>query len=377
MIKSELGEIKKLYTPKNCSVTRIAGCYVDAEKNKKAVFAKPFTQIPEEEMYKYFDIFRKALSGTVGKSALTLDIMNEAEKKGGQQEFLLKLRESGLKDDDLLDDYYNRIISSFEYVGNYLILVAHDIYDVPGKTKDGAVNDDASEDVYEYILTVICPVDLTEAALSFDPKSGEFHDRKRDWIVKLPAIGYLFPAFNDRGSDIHSIMYYSKDAENLNEQFIELMLGACEPMSASSQKETFEAIVEETLGNECSFGSVKNIHEEMSRMIADAKEQLAPLTMEKNDIRDLLEGSGASNKKLKTFEDTYEKVAPEDRPLMMSNIYSSRSFDVKTPDVVIKVKPDRTDLVNEQNVDGKDCIVIELNGEVVVNGINVRSDSEA
>ena len=118
MIKSELGEIKKLYTPKNCSVTRIAGCYVDAEKNKKAVFAKPFTQIPEEEMYKYFDIFRKALSGTVGKSALTLDIMNEAEKKGGQQEFLLKLRESGLKDDDLLDDYYNRIISSFEYVGN-------------------------------------------------------------------------------------------------------------------------------------------------------------------------------------------------------------------------------------------------------------------
>ena len=223
MIKSELGEIKKLYTPKNCSVTRIAGCYVDAEKNKKAVFAKPFTQIPEEEMYKYFDIFRKALSGTVGKSALTLDIMNEAEKKGGQQEFLLKLRESGLKDDDLLDDYYNRIISSFEYVGNYLILVAHDIYDVPGKTKDGAVNDDASDDVYEYILTVICPVDLTEAALSFDPKSGEFHDRKRDWIVKLPALGYLFPAFNDRGSDIHSVMYYSKDAENLNEQFIELM----------------------------------------------------------------------------------------------------------------------------------------------------------
>ena len=104
---------------------------------------------------------------------------------------------------------------------------------------------------------------------------------------------------------------------------------------------------------------------------------IVPLTMEKNDIRDLLEGSGASNKKLKTFEDTYEKVAPEDKPLMMSNIYSARSFDVKTPDVVIKVKPDRTDLVNEQNVDGKDCIVIELNGEVVVNGINVRSDSEA
>ena len=262
-------------------------------------------------------------------------------------------------------------------MGNYLILVAHDVYDIPQKTRDGSVNDDASEDIYNYILTVICPVDLTDAGLSYDPKTNEFHDRKRDWIVKLPQLGYLFPAFNDRNSDIHSIMYYSKDSENLNEQFIELMLGAGEPMTAVSQKETFEAIVEETLGDECRFESVKNIHEERSRMIADNKEQLLPLTMEKHDIRNLLEAGGTSNEKMDTFNDKYEKISPEDRPLMMSNVFNSRSFDVRTPDVVVKVKPDRTDLVNEKSVDGKDCLVIELNGEVVVNGINVRSDSEA
>jgi len=377
MIKSELSEIKKLYTPKNCSVTRIAGCYVDGDKNKKATFIKTFNSLPEEETYKYFDIFRKALSGTVGKSALTLDITNEAEKEGGQQDFLLKIRDSALQDEELLDDYYNRIISSLEYVGNYLILVAHDVYDIPQKTRDGSINEDASEDIYNYIFTVICPVDLTDAGLAFDPKTNEFHDRKRDWIVKLPMLGYLFPAFNDRNADIHSVMYYSKDSENLNEQFIELMLGAGEPMSAVSQKETFEAIVEETLGDECRFESVKNIHEEMSRMIADNKEQLLPLTMEKHDIRNLLEAGGTSNEKMDTFNDKYEKISPEDRPLMMSNVFNSRSFDVRTPDVVVKVKPDRTDLVNEKSVDGKDCLVIELNGEVVVNGINVRSDSEA
>ena len=376
MNKTELGEIKKLYTPKNCSITRIAGCYVDGEKNKKTVFSKPFTSLPEEEMYKYFDIFRKALSGSVGKCALTLDITNEAEKDGGQQDFLLKLRESQLKNDDILDDYYNRIISSLEYVGNYLILVVHDIYDIPQKTRDGIENEDASEDIYNYVFTVICPVDLSDAGLSYDPRKNEFGARKRDWIVKMPMLGYLFPAFNDRTPDVHSIMYYSKDAENLNEQFIEMMLGAIEPMSALSQKETFEAIVEETLGNECSFGSVKNIHEEMTRMIADAKQQLAPLTMEKRDIKGLLEASGSSNEKLKKFDSAYKKVAPEDKPLMLSNVFNGRSFDVKTPDVVIKVKPDRTDLVNEKNVDGLDCLVIELNGEVVVNGINVKSDTE-
>lgn len=371
MIKAELTEIKKLYTPKKCSITKMAGCYVDGEKNKKAVFSKSFLMLPEEEMYKYLDIFKKALSGTVGKTAHTLDITNEAEKKGGQQEFLLRLRDSALENEELLDEYYNRIISSLEYVGNYLILLIHDAYDVPGKTEDGVINDDASEEVYKYILTVICPVDLSDAGLSFDPKSGEFHNRKRDWIVNMPMLGYLFPAFNDRASDIHSVMYYSKDAENLNEAFIDMMLGAVEPLSASTQKETFDTIVEETLGDECSFNSIKNIHEEMAKMMADSVEQQRSPTMEKSDIRNLLEASGSSNEKLETFDDKYEKVSPDDRPLMISNVFNSRSFDVKTPDVVIKVKPDRTDLVSEQEVEGRDCIVIELNGDITVNGIKV------
>ena len=232
MIKSELSEIKKLYTPKNCSVTKIAGCYVDGEKNKKATFVKSFHSLPEEEIYKYFDIFRKALSGTVGKNALTLDITNEAEKEGGQQDFLLKLRDSALQDEDLLNDYYDRIISSFEYTGNYLILIAHDIYDIPQKTKDSFMNEDASEDIYKYIFTVICPVELAEAGLAFYPDNNDFHNRKRDWLVKLPILGYLFPAFNERNADIHSVMYYSKSAENLNDQFAEMMLGVGEPMSA-------------------------------------------------------------------------------------------------------------------------------------------------
>ncbi len=371
MIKTELNELKKLYTPKKCSITRMAGCYVDGEKNKKAVFSRSFLSLPEEEMYKYLDFLKKALSGNIGKTAHTLDFTNESEKQGGQQDFLLKLRNSKLEDEGLLDEYFGRIISSFEYVGNYLILVVHDAYDVPGKTADGMVNDDASEEVYDYILTVICPVDLADAGLSFDPKSGEFHNRKRDWIVGMPVLGYLFPAFNDRSSDIHSCMYYSKDAENLNESFIDMMLGAIEPMTACEQKETFEQIVEETLGEECSFTSIKNIHEEMTRMVADSAENNMPLTMEKSDIRNLLEASGSSNEKLSTFDDKYEKVVAEDRPLMMSNVFNSRSFDVKTPDVVIKVKPDRTDLVSEQEVEGRDCIVIELNGDVTVNGIKV------
>lgn len=39
MTKQEISEIKKLFTPKNCSITRICGCYVDGEKIKNRIKA--------------------------------------------------------------------------------------------------------------------------------------------------------------------------------------------------------------------------------------------------------------------------------------------------------------------------------------------------
>ena len=136
MTKQEINEIKKLFTAKNCSITRICGCYVDGEKNKKTELKQAFLALPEEEMFKYFEILRKSLSGTIGKNLLNLEFPLKSETEGGTQEFLLRLRDSRLKDDALLEQFYNRIIESYEYVGNYLILLIHDAYDVPGRASD-------------------------------------------------------------------------------------------------------------------------------------------------------------------------------------------------------------------------------------------------
>ena len=177
MTKQEISEIKKLFTPKNCSITRICGCYVDGEKNKKTELKQAFLSLPEEEMFKYFEILRKTLSGSPGRNLLTLEFQDtvkdtlsqDENREENAQEFLLRLRESRLKDDALLEEYYDKIIESYEYVGNYLILVIHDVYDVPGKTSDGIQMDDASDEVYEYILSCICPVELSKPGLSYNP----------------------------------------------------------------------------------------------------------------------------------------------------------------------------------------------------------------
>ncbi len=373
MIKQEVNEIKRLYTPSNCSITRICGCYVDGEKNKKTEFKEAFLSLPEEEIFKYFELLRKTLSGSIGKNLLNLEFPLSSEDEGGTQEFLLRLREGKLKDDALLEEFYDKVIASYEYVGNYLILLIHDAYDVPGKTSDGLTMDDASDSVYDYILCCICPVNLSKPGLSYNSETNEFHNRIRDWIVELPEIGFLFPSFNDRCADIHGTLYYSKNPEEPHSEFVDNILGAVLPLTAGSQRETFQSLIEETLGDEAEYEVVKSIHENLTEMIEEHKEIPEPLMLDKHQVKNLFEKSGVEEEKLADFEKLYDAAAGERTSLLVDNVANTRTFEVKTPDVVVKVNPDRADLVNTMTLEGKRCLVIEINDHVEVNGITIRN----
>lgn len=372
MIKQEINELKRLYTPSNCSITRICGCYVDGEKNKKTEFKEAFLSLPEEEIFKYFELLRKTLSGSLGKNLLNLDFPLASEQEGGTQAALLALRDSKLKDDALIEEFYDRIINTYEYVGNYLILLIHDAYDVPGKTTDGLTMDDASDTVFEYIMCCICPVNLSKPGLSYDNINNEFHNRIRDWVVEMPETGFLFPSFNDRATDIHSTLFYSKNPEEAHSEFVENILGCTMPLSAGTQKEAFQALIEETLGDEVEYEVVKNIHENLTEMIEEHKEIPEPLTLDKHQVKSLFEKSGVKEEKLTDFDKLYDAAAGEDTSLFVNNVANVRTFEIKTPDVVVKVNPERADLVNTLQIDGKRCLVIEINDHVEVNGITIH-----
>lgn len=372
MIKQEINELKRLYTPSNCSITRICGCYVDGEKNKKTEFKEAFLSLPEEEIFKYFELLRKTLSGSLGKNLLNLDFPLASEQEGGTQAALLALRDSKLKDDALIEEFYDRVINTYEYVGNYLILLIHDAYDVPGKTTDGLTMDDASDTVFEYIMCCICPVNLSKPGLSYDNINNEFHNRIRDWVVEMPETGFLFPSFNDRATDIHSTLFYSKNPEEAHSEFVENILGCTMPLSAGTQKEAFQALIEETLGDEVEYEVVKNIHENLTEMIEEHKEIPEPLTLDKHQVKSLFEKSGVKEEKLTDFDKLYDAAAGEDTSLFVNNVANVRTFEVKTPDVVVKVNPERADLVNTLQIDSKRCLVIEINDHVEVNGITIH-----
>lgn len=372
MNKKEIAEIKKQFTQERCAITRICGCYVDGEKNKKTELKEAFLSLPEEEMFKYFAIFRKALSGTVGKNLLTMEFPLASEEAGGTQDFLMQLRASSLKDENLLEEFYDKIIENYYSVENYLILLIHAVYDIPGKSSDGEEMFDASDEVYDHILCCICPVTLSKPGLSYDEESNAFHTRICDRVVNMPDIGFLFPAFHDRSTDVHSLLYYAAKPEELRMEFVESVLGCNLPLSAGDQKETFQTIVEETLGDACDYEVVKNIHEKLNEMIEEKKDEPDPVVLDRAEVKRLLEYSGVEEEKLSSFEEKYEEAAGTDTCFVASNVANTRQFEIKTPDVVVKVSPDRMDLVETKVINGRKCLVISLDNSVEVNGITVR-----
>jgi len=373
MNKKEILEIRKQFTPANCAITRICGCYVDHEKEKKMESKEAFLSLPEEEAFKYFDIFKKTLSGTMGKNMLNMEFPIDQEMPGGTQEFLMKLKASKLEDDMLLEEFYDKVIATYEYAENYYIILIHAMYDVPGRSSDNLEMFDASDEVYEYLVCSICPVSLSKAGLSYNAESNCIQDRIRDWVVDMPDKGFLFPAFNDRSTDIHGVLYYTKKSEDLQPELIEQLLGARMPMSANTQKETFQMLIEDTLGEDGDYETIRNIHDTLNDMIEEHKEEQEPLQLDKTDVRKVFEKSGVSSEKMECFDQNYEETAGEKTSLLATNITETKKFQIETPDIVIKVNPERADLIETRVIDGRQCLVIAVDDHIEVNGVNVRT----
>lgn len=375
MIRKEINEIKSQYTLEDCGILKMCGCYVDGEKNKVTKINETFLNLPDEEKHKYFEIFKKTLSGAPGKNLIDMQFTTDAYADEGARTFLYQLRDSELKDEAVLNQFYDKVIATYHYPGNYLILLIHQVYDVPGRTSDNIEMEDASEEVYNYILCSICHVKLSKPGLGYDESENTFRNQAQFHMVDVPDIGFLFPAFNERSEDGDRVLYYSKDADDFQQAFLGSVLECEVPLPAGNQKETFQTLVTETLGEECNYETIKNIHENLNEMLEEQKSSPEPVILDKKEVKELLEKSGVKEERLAGFEEHFEMAAGENGRLLAANIAETRKFEVKTPDVVVKVNPDRTDLIETRVIEGRQCLVIQIDEHLEVNGILVNPNT--
>lgn len=193
----------------------------------------------------------------------------------------------------------------------------------------------------------------------------------RDWVVDKPDKGFLFPAFNDRSTDVHEILYYTKKSSDIQEEFVNSVLGARMIASADEQKEMFNGIVENVLGEKADCETVKDIHQNIYNELIRHGTDPEPYKIGKDDMRKIFEESNVLHEQMEKFDRIYDEYAGEKTEFMATNIVNPKKLKVEFAEGKMELNADFTDYLDVQVVDGQKCVVIPISN-MKINGICVK-----
>lgn len=374
MNEKEVGEIRRHLRRDRSNMTAIYGCFVNDNKEIIAEYRASTGIMSENESDKYYAILRKALSGAVGKNLIDLTFKTSQVAGSPEHKLLMDLRECKLQDDGLRQSLYQKMMESIVMEGNYLILLGCDTYDVPFKSKDDFQQNDSSDESYTYLICAVCPVKQTKPNLHYVPEEKTFHDGAMNQPVSAPEMGFLFPAFDNRSTNIYNALYYTRNTKENQDALIEALFNTPVPKPAAEQKKCFEALLTTSLGEECSMDVVQTVHEQLCERMALHKESKVPdpLLVDKQVFKDVLTGCGVSEASVSKFSVQYDETFGFEAELHPKNIIDSKHFEIHTPDIAIKIDPTRTDLVETRMIGGVKYIMINADEDVEVNGVSIH-----
>jgi len=397
MQRKDLLELKKRFKKDDCTFTKVCGCFVNSEKNILLEFRETFLNLNDDDYFKYLEITKKVLSGTIGNNILRLDFLNDEEGISNKQLSFMQLKKSKLEDSELLDNFYKSIIDNYDYPENYLILLFHDVYDVITKTTDNLKTDE-SDEVFEYVLCAICPVSLSAPGLSYYEEENKIKSRLRDWVVNPPINGFVYPAFINRGADVNSVMYYTKNTKDIHPELMEDILGCLTKKTSALQKDEFQSIIKDSISTdeEESNTLYMTIQENLNNMVEDYKSMsddtdYKSIKLTKSDLQNILIDSGIPKEDVTKVESYYEESFNDDLPLanslidkrtikaneqfkkekalkkqvkllknQLEEVNSKNSID-EDYDIVLQVKPEKASEIQSKIIDGQEYILIPVN----------------
>ncbi len=370
----EVGEIRRHIRRDRSNMTAIYGCYVNNNKEIISQFKQSAGLMSENEGEKYFSLFKRVLSGSIGKNLIDINFNTAQVANGAEHKFLMDLRKSGLTDDSLRTQFYQKVIEAVSLKENYLILIGCDHYDVPFKGKDGQTDNARGDETFSFLLCAICPVKQLQPRLHYLPEDQLFHDGGITNAVCAPELGFLFPAFDNRSTNIYNALYYTHSPKENHEAFAQALFHAPIPKPAYEQKKSFEAIMERSLGEECSLDVMQTVHEQISQRIALHKESKVPETLlvSKQEMKEVLSSCGVSESRVAKFSVDFDTEFGYEADIYPKNVIDNRHFEIKTPDVSIQISPERTDLIQTRVIGGVKYILICAEEDIEVNGVRVH-----
>jgi hypothetical protein len=379
MRPKEIAELRRRLQPGRHNLSNVWGCYVNEQREIISTFRQSVGMMTENDSDKYLALFRKVLSGKQGRNLSDITFATRQVADSDEHRLLSALRESRLTDEEVLQEFYQKVISSLALDGNYVILLTFNTYDVVHKGKDDIVDMDAGRgEVFSHVLCAICPVKQTKPALSYIPNEQAFHLKDNGAVVMAPEVGFLFPAFDDRCTNLYGALYYTRDARDHHAEFVDTIFHTDLPMAAAEQKETFESMLGDSLEEECSYQVVQTVHEHLTNLVQESKEARLdePMAVDKLTMRNLLTDCGVSEEHVAAFSVKYDENFGYDAQLGADTLVDTKHFEVKTGNVTVRVDPDHSDLVQTRVIDGAQYIMIRVEDGVEVNGVSIHLDAK-
>ena len=375
MNKKEISELSRRFKPEKANIGRVYGCYVNSSKEVISYIDESVALMPQEEAQQYLAILKKTLSGSLGRNLTDIVFSTEQVAVSEEHKLLMELRDDRA---DARQSFFQKVIDSLDMGdNNYLILCANDVYDVPYRGH-GDVDKSAqeyasgeSDQVYRYFVCAVCPVKDGKLELGYFVGENEFHNCLAKQIVGAPELGFLFPAFDNRTTNIYNALFYSRKPDEMHYEFIEGIFHTDLAMTPAEQREAFESILSDSV--DCSMDIIRSVHEQLSAKVAEHAESKneEPLTVSCGDISSILADCGVNEEQLsafqKSFTERFGKVL-----LNPENIVDTRHFEVKAGDVTITVSPEQSFLIETREVNGRKYIMIPADGGAELNGFAVK-----
>jgi hypothetical protein len=259
MNEKEVAELRRQLKPDRHSISHIYGCYVSENKEIIATVDQSMGLVSQEEGEAYLNLLKKSLSGGIGRNLIDINFTTQQVVDSEEHKLLMTLRETKLSDEETRHQFFQKIVQSLNFPDNYLILLAHNAYDVPFRGKDGGNFSEASDEVFSYLLCSICPVKKSRPGLGYDYTQKDFRTFAGDWLVGTPQLGFLFPAFDDRSTNLYGALYYTRNLEESHQELVDTIFHTDIPKPAEEQKRSFEAILSTALEDECSLKVVQTV----------------------------------------------------------------------------------------------------------------------
>ena len=374
MTEKELREIKRRFRPERSNAGKIVGCFVNGAGQIVSKINQSLGLGDSVLNEKLLGVMKRSLSGTLGTNLTDMPFSTKQVLESEEHKLLMGLVKSGLSDGALLDEFYSRAIESLRLDGNYVILLANDVYDVPSFSRDGAEGE--SFEQFSYIVCSICPVKNMNEALSFSEAESLIRVFSPSSVLSPVELGFMFPTFEDRRKNIYNALYYTRSLKVNYPDFAKRIFDAEAKMPPAAQKATFSECLSEALGEECSLEVVRSVHAQVAEMVEAKKESHdpEPLVITKATVKSMLECCGVDEERIERVGESMDESFGKNALLSPRNIISEKKFEIEAPEVKIKIDPEHRDLISTETIGNTRYLMIRVEGNITVNGISIKID---